>query len=168
MINKIYIKTEQQVLLHNMTKNTHWDVFLTLTFPWKAHKKTHDEVAPTINSFFRNVENKCYGRQALNNPIQRFITLEYSVSEGTHLHLLLAKPEDKNHQEFRDLLRDKWQRLDGTGKQNMSNNSSFYRPIIDTDEDRKYVSDYGSKAVSDSYETVIFQCMEMNKATTNI
>jgi len=161
-------KTQQQILINEMTKATNWDVFLTLTFPWRAHKKTHDEVASTINALFRNVENKCYVRQALNNPIQRFITLEYSVSEGIHLHLLLVKPEDKSHQEFRNILRDKWQRLDGTGKQNMSNNSSFYQPIIDTDENRKYVSDYASKAVSNSYETVLFQCMEMNKATTNI
>lgn len=155
----IYEKTKQQNLLYEIARNTNWDVLLTLTFPWVAHRKTQDKITSTINSFFKHVENKCYGRQAINSPVQRFIVLEYSVSEGSHLHLLLVKPEDKTHDEFRSILREKWQRLDGTGKQNMANKSKFYLPITDSQEDQKNVIDYINKSVEGNYETVLFQCM---------
>ena len=154
-----YQQTQQQRLLGELTNQTNWDIFLTLTFPWSNYKKTHDDVTPILNKFLWHLERECYGRQAKHNKLQRYPVLEYSASEGSHIHLLMVKPDDKSHSQFKEIVRNKWLRLDGTGKANMSTGSKFYQSIDDTEADRKKVADYLNKAVESNYETVIFQSM---------
>jgi len=152
-----YTRTQQQLLLRELTVNTEWNTLLTLTFPWSKHKKTHDDVTSTLDKFLWHVEVACYGRQAKANKLARFPVLEYSASEGSHLHILMVKPDHIRHSKFKNIVRTKWKRLDGTGKANMTDDSGFYRAINNTDEDRLTVFDYSSKAVKSNYDTVIFQ-----------
>jgi hypothetical protein len=156
-------KTEQQLAIKEMLDNTKWDILVTLTFPWSAKKKTSDDITPTINAYFRHVETKCFGRKAKSNSILRFPVLEYSTSEGSHLHILMTKPSNKSHDEFKKILREKWKRMIGTGKQNFSKKNEWYKPIINTDEDREKVSYYISKDITEKYDTALFHCSVMNK-----
>jgi hypothetical protein len=165
-----YIKTDQQILIKELLNNTEFDLFVTLTFPWSKHRKTHDDIAPTLNAFFRHVETKCFGRQS--KKISRFPVIEYSKKEdATHIHVLMMKPENKTHLEFRCILRSKWVRLDGTGKSNMGNQpdkhgKSWYEVIGSSQKDSCRVEFYTSKDIEANYDTAIFQCMKVEKATS--
>lgn len=150
-------KTEQQELLQQIHQSN-YDTFITLTFKWSALKKNADTVTPVLNALFRHVERQCYGRQADSNKIARLITLEYTASEGSHLHIALRKPLDKTHEQFKTIVQEKWKRLSGTGKSNL-NNDKWYQQITDTDEDRKSVISYITKDTDAKYSNVILQCM---------
>ena len=150
-------KTEQQEELQQIHKGD-FDTFITLTFPWSAWKRTADSVTSVLSALFKHIERQCFGRQAGSNKIARLITLEYTASEGSHLHIALKKPSDKTHEQFKTIIRNKWKRLNGTGKANL-NNSAWYQEITDTDEDRETVVSYITKDTDSKYSNVIFDCM---------
>jgi len=156
-------KTKEQITINEMLKNTKWNAFVTLTFPWSIRKKSSDDVTPLLTAYFKHLETKCFGRKAADNPIQRFPVLEYSLSEGSHLHILMVKPLNKSHEDFKEILRDKWKRLSGTGKQNFSRDKEWYKVINDTDEDRENVGYYITKDITEKYDTALFHCAVMNE-----
>ena len=154
MSEQAYIQTKQQELLQEMNPNN-YDTFITLGFPSES-KRSPDAVTSVVMTWFKHLERKCYGRSAPNNKISRLITLEHSAN-GTHLHIALKKPNHKSHEDFKNIVRQKWQQLRTSGNQNM-NNEKWYQAITDTNEDRLRINNYMTKDVN-NYTTVLFDCM---------
>jgi hypothetical protein len=145
-------KTNEQQSLLSLTSGCGWDVFLTLSF---TGKRTMTEASKTLRQLIIHLERKCFGRS--DKRLVRFPVIEHT-SEATHFHILLCKPDDKSHDYFRGLVVEKWKRLTGCGWANLRvKEQKFYQEISDSKEDRKRVTDYITKYVDSSYETVDFE-----------
>lgn len=162
-----YEQSIEQKQIYKMAKDIKWDVLLTLTFPWQAAKKSHDEVGGTLSACLRHVEGSCYGRKAKYNKLLNLPFLEYSHTDSTHLHVLLVKPSHIEHAEFQTIIKNKWARLSGTGKANMKTHGGFYKVIRDAPEDQEKVLNYCSKDVSNNYDTMVIQCMNLKVNNNN-
>lgn len=154
MRNKTKVQLAYQELLNSHSTNNNLDTFVTLTF---QKIETMDSITNITKRYFIHLHRAVYGRQASKHKIQRIITIEHTEG-SSHLHLMIEKPTHLKHLEFKNLMRDKWKRLVGTGKANL-NNSEWYKEIKATQEDKDNSLFYITKTIDKHPENILIQCM---------
>jgi len=149
-------KTPEQIELRKMV-DSDFNIFITLGWPG-TYRRDPLAVTPDVIEFFKHVESKCFGRKS--KKISRLITLEYTEKDATHIHMVLKKPDDKSHEEFRKIVKNKWQKLKETGNRNMAEKSKYwFQEIRNTEDDLNAVTDYITKCVKSDYSTVLYGAM---------
>ena len=127
----------------------HWvstispDHLITLTF---RNNSTGEKYAiDSLNHWLKMVNRSIYGRRSKKRMVV-LPFIERNSNNGVHFHLMIRKPISERQVNVKDILKEKWLRLKGTGYATFNAKSEngteeWFKPITD----QNVLVDYLSK-----------------------